>query len=180
MIFSGSVRKAKTVAGGAAIWVSRRTMSSSVIGVSLIEVGIEVPGGARRSGRRRDDADASSEPGCPLLPGQKMRVRLEPLLTRQLKLVRLFHALPGHRHSAARQLIITSAREFLLCLEQLQPGRKPLFTCCGLVVGHGFSPLVGAALFPAVELDVVWRGSAFPGFEKRLQAQQEDRPLGTA
>src|ERR1700751_3651611 len=34
MIFSGSVRKAKTVAGGAAIWVSRRTRSGSVIRVS--------------------------------------------------------------------------------------------------------------------------------------------------
>src|SRR6516165_5005410 len=33
-IFSGSVRKAKTVAGGAAIWVSRRTRSGSFIDVS--------------------------------------------------------------------------------------------------------------------------------------------------
>src|SRR5215470_6584322 len=37
MIFSGSVRKAKTVAGGAAIWVSRRTTSGSFIGVSWAE-----------------------------------------------------------------------------------------------------------------------------------------------
>ena len=34
MIFSGSVRKAKTVAGGAAIWVSRRTTSCSFIDAS--------------------------------------------------------------------------------------------------------------------------------------------------
>src|SRR5258708_10112923 len=34
----------------------------------------------------------------------------------------------------------------LLCLEQLQPGRKPPLACCDLVVGHRFSPLVGAAL----------------------------------
>jgi hypothetical protein len=33
-IFSGSVRKAKTVAGGAAIWVSRRTTNASVIDAS--------------------------------------------------------------------------------------------------------------------------------------------------
>ena len=37
-IFSGLVRKAKTVPGGAAIWVSRRTTSGSVIGASLIAV----------------------------------------------------------------------------------------------------------------------------------------------
>src|SRR6266478_2179366 len=37
-----------------------------------------------------------------------------------------------------------------------------------------------AALFPAVELDIVWMGRAFSGFEKRLQAQQKDRPLGAA
>src|ERR1700733_7619723 len=42
------------------------------------------------------------------------------------------------------------------------------------------STLVGAALFPVVELDLVWRGGSFPGFEKRLQAQQKDPPLGAA
>src|SRR5580693_2940039 len=35
MIFSGSVRKAKTVAGGAVMWVSRRTTSGSVMGKLL-------------------------------------------------------------------------------------------------------------------------------------------------
>jgi hypothetical protein len=35
-----------------------------------------------------------------------------------------------------------------------------------LVVGHRFSPLVGAALFPAVDLDFVWPGGTFAGFEK--------------
>jgi len=34
---SGSVRKAKTVAGGAAIWTSRRTTSGSVIGSLLLQ-----------------------------------------------------------------------------------------------------------------------------------------------
>jgi hypothetical protein len=38
--------------------------------------------------------------------------------------------------------------------------------CSGLVVGHRFSPLVGAALFPAVDLDFVWPGGTFAGFEK--------------
>jgi hypothetical protein len=52
MIFSGSVRKAK-VAGGAAIWVSCRTI------VSLIRVAIEAPSGARSS----SNANASSKPG---------------------------------------------------------------------------------------------------------------------
>src|SRR6266850_14752 len=36
------------------------------------------------------------------------------------------------------------------------------------------------ALLPAIELEVVWRGGAFAGFEKRLQADQEDAPLGAA
>src|SRR6266513_2673693 len=31
----------------------------------------------------------------------------------------------------------------LLSLEQLQPGRKPLFTCSDLVVGHCFLPTCG-------------------------------------
>src|SRR4249920_2017095 len=40
--------------------------------------------------------------------------------------------------------------------------------------------LAGTALLPAVELDIVWRGGTFPGFEKRLHAQQKDPPLGAA
>ena len=45
--------------------------------------------------------------------------------------------------------------------------------------GHGFSSLVGApALFPAVELDFVRPGGTVAGFEKRLQAEQKDPPLG--
>src|SRR5271170_6743322 len=38
----------------------------------------------------------------------------------------------------------------------------------------------GAQLFPAVELDFVWPGRAFAGFEERLEAQQEDSPFGAA
>src|SRR5258708_12527282 len=34
----------------------------------------------------------------------------------------------------------------LLCLEQLQPGRKPPLACCDLVVGHRFSPLLAPPL----------------------------------
>jgi hypothetical protein len=40
--------------------------------------------------------------------------------------------------------------------------------------------LVNARLFPTVELDLVWPGRAFAGFEQRFQAQQEDRPFGAA
>src|ERR1700677_3711771 len=42
--------------------------------------------------------------------------------------------------------------------------------------------LVGLAraLFPAVQFDFVWPGRAFAGFKKRLQTQQEDRPLCAA
>src|SRR5271165_3900574 len=35
-------------------------------------------------------------------------------------------------------------------------------------------------LFPAVELDLVRPGRAFPGFEERLQAQQKHAPFGAA
>lgn len=38
----------------------------------------------------------------------------------------------------------------------------------------------GCPLVPLVDLDVVWPGGTFPGFEKRLQAHQKDRPLGAA
>src|SRR5216684_1903120 len=40
--------------------------------------------------------------------------------------------------------------------------------------------LAGAALVPVVDLDIVWLGRTFPGFEKRLQAHQKDPPLGAA
>lgn len=43
---------------------------------------------------------------------------------RPLKLVGLFHALPGHRHSAARQRI-PLAREFLLGSEQFKARLQP-------------------------------------------------------
>src|SRR5258708_19162627 len=59
MIFSGSVRKANTVAGGAAIWFSCRTMSCSVIEVSLLGVAMAARGAARNYG----NTDASTMPG---------------------------------------------------------------------------------------------------------------------
>jgi hypothetical protein len=45
------------------------------------------------------------------------------------------------------------------------------------VVGHRSSPWAGTALFPAIDLDVVWMG---PGFKQRLQAEQKHRLLGAA
>jgi hypothetical protein len=54
---------------------------------------------------------------------------------RSLKLVGLFHALPGHRHSAARQRI-TLAREFLLGSEQFKARLQPFLVRDHFVVGH--------------------------------------------
>jgi hypothetical protein len=51
-----------------------------------------------------------------------------------------------------------------------QAARMTLRSSCLFldVVAHRFSLLVGAALFPAVELDIIWPGGTFTGFEKRL------------
>jgi hypothetical protein len=43
-----------------------------------------------------------------------------------------------------------------------------------------FLPFVDATLFPAIEFDLVWPGATFPCFEKRFEAEQEDRPLRAA
>src|SRR5215470_374491 len=53
--------------------------------------------------------------------------------------VLLVDAEPGQLLPPPRQLV-AAPRQLLFGLEQLQPGRKPLFTCSGLVIGHGFSP----------------------------------------
>ena len=37
---------------------------------------------------------------------------------------------------------VAAPGQLLLGLEQLQPGRKPLFTCSSLVIGHWFSPFL--------------------------------------
>jgi hypothetical protein len=39
-----------------------------------------------------------------------------------------------------RQFVATPG-QLLLGLEQLQPGRKPLVPCSGLVLGHAYAPL---------------------------------------
>src|SRR5207244_731448 len=45
--------------------------------------------------------------------------------------------LPPQRH------LVATPRQLLLGLEQLQPGRKPLFTCSGFVVDHRFLSCCG-------------------------------------
>src|ERR1700761_1173785 len=56
---------------------------------------------------------------------------------------------------------------------------SPLMT---FIIALSISSLLAAHswLFPTVELDLVWPGRAFAGFEQRFKAQQENRPLGTA
>ena len=51
---------------------------------------------------------------------------------------------PGQLLPPARQFV-AAPRQRLLGLEQLQPGRKPFFTCSGLVIGHCFSPSCGCS-----------------------------------
>ena len=52
-----------------------------------------------------------------------------------LEAVLLVDSNPGQLLPLPRQLV-AAPRQRLLGLEQLQPGRKPLFTCSGLVIGH--------------------------------------------
>src|SRR6266480_7842558 len=54
-----------------------------------------------------------------------------------LEAVLLVDSHPGQLLPPLRQLI-APPRQFLLGLEQLQPGRKPLFTCSSLMVSHRF------------------------------------------
>ena len=54
-----------------------------------------------------------------------------------LKLVLLIDSNPGQLLPLLREFVATP-RQRLLGLEQLQPGRKPLFTCSGFVFGHCF------------------------------------------
>ncbi len=56
-----------------------------------------------------------------------------------LEAVLLLDANPGQLLPPPRQFV-APPRQRLLGLQQLQPGRKPLFTCSGLVIGHCFSP----------------------------------------
>src|SRR5215469_11901370 len=63
-----------------------------------------------------------------------------------LEAVLLVDAEPGQLLPPPRQLV-AAPRQRLLGLEQLQPRRKPLFTCSGLVIGHGFFPFDAMFLF---------------------------------
>ena len=56
-----------------------------------------------------------------------------------LEAVLLVDSNPRQLLPLPRQLV-AAPRQLLLGLEQLEPGRKPLFTCSGLVVGHCLSP----------------------------------------
>src|SRR5215212_6383678 len=56
-----------------------------------------------------------------------------------LETVLLVNSNPRQPLPPLPQFVATS-RQRLLGLEQLQPGRKPLFTCSDLVVSHCFSP----------------------------------------
>jgi hypothetical protein len=56
-----------------------------------------------------------------------------------LEAVLLVDANPGQLLPLLRQLVATPG-QLLLSLEQLHPGRKPLFTCAGLVIGHASLP----------------------------------------
>src|SRR5258708_33287515 len=59
-----------------------------------------------------------------------------------LEAVLLVDSNPGQLLPRPRQFVAT-LRQRLLGLEQLQPGRQPLFTGSGLVIGHCVSPFCG-------------------------------------
>src|SRR5215208_4707286 len=75
---------------------------------------------------------------------EKLRTSSEQIDKRRLALVGLKTVLlvnsnPRQPLPPLRQFVATPCQR-LLCLEQLQPGRKPLFTCSNLVISHCFSP----------------------------------------
>src|SRR6266436_5383565 len=73
-----------------------------------------------------------------------------------LEAVLLVDADPGQFLPPPRQFV-AAPRQLLLGLEQLQPGRKPLFTCSGLVIGHSFSPSCRDILVvPTVNPNSTW------------------------
>src|SRR5204862_1163521 len=65
-----------------------------------------------------------------------------------LEAVLLVDSKPGQLLPRLRQFV-APPRQRLLGLEQLQPGRQPLFTGSGLVIGHCFSLSCGCT---------AWRG----------------------
>src|SRR6202011_2090616 len=56
-----------------------------------------------------------------------------------LEAILLVDANPGQLLAPPGQFVATPCQR-LFGLQQLQPGRKPLLTCCGLVIGHCLSP----------------------------------------
>src|SRR5713226_5705280 len=89
--------------------------------------------------------------------GRRARVGREAVL--------LVNADPGQLLPPPRQLV-AAPRQRLLGLEQLQPGHKLLFTCSGLVIGHGFSPSCryNSLAWPAPPL-TSHIGGVSPGFK---------------
>src|SRR6266852_4000582 len=71
-----------------------------------------------------------------------------------LEAVLLVDANPGQSLSPPRQFV-APPRQRLLGLEQLQPGRKPLFTCSGLMIGHCFSPLLNPFMAQSFHEDTI-------------------------
>src|SRR5262249_3277552 len=91
---------------------------------------------------------------------------------RSLKLVGLFHALPGHRHSAARQRI-KLAREFFLGGEQSKAGLQPFLVRDHFVIGHERLRLMsaGPSLDSAAFLETATHSSAAASWAFRSQLQ---------
>src|SRR5260370_42068583 len=81
-----------------------------------------------------------------------------------MEAVLLLDSTPGQLLPHPRQFV-TTTRQRLLGLEQLQPGLNPLFTCSGLVIGHCFFPscrynrLVGPAPPMTYDIDNVSPGT---------------------
>src|SRR5215510_7130527 len=74
---------------------------------------------------------------------QKLRapseeVRQRGAATIGLEAILLVHPDPRQLLALARKFV-TASGQLLLGLKQLQPSRKPIFACCGLVIAHCFS-----------------------------------------
>src|SRR5260370_41739179 len=95
------------------------------------------------------DRGAERTPCCVVGPeheviGEELRTSSEEIGERGgalvgLEAVLLVDSKPGQFLPLPREFV-AAPRQRLLGLEQLQPGRQPLFTCPGLVRGHCFSP----------------------------------------
>ena len=105
--------------------------------------------GGRRS--RQTRPQSPSRPDIRRIVGPKHEVIDEELRASSEQIGKRRHALVGLEtvllvNSNPRQPLpplrqfVATPRQRLLGLEQLQPGRKPIFTCSDLVVSHCFSP----------------------------------------